>query len=135
MKKLFALILVCAALLAAAMPIGAAKAESPVQPRYTYIDNLRADLEISGLGVASCCGTFSVKEYIPVKIVIRLQQLDGSNWMTVKKWEISGTGSVTATKSYAVYSGFSYRVHVTGYVYDADGNILEYDSASRYMDY
>ncbi len=135
MKKLFAVILVCAVLLSTAMPIAATKAESFVQPRYTYIDRIQADLDISGLGVASCEGTISAKTFCPVKLVIRLQEFDGSNWMTIKKWEFTDNGDISATRDYAVYSGFSYRVHVTGYVYDAEGNVLESETATQYMDY
>lgn len=135
MKKLFAIILACGMLLGTAMPIAAADESSTVQPRYTYIMDVSAGIEVSNLGVAFCNGTLTVKEYLPVKIVIRLQELDVSNWMTIKQWEISGTGGVNATKSYAVYSGSSYRVHVTAYVYDAEGNILESDTVAQYIDY
>lgn len=135
MKKLFAIIVVCGILLGIAMPIAAANSSSAVQPRFTYIDEVSADIQISFLGVAHCDGTFSTRTENPVKLVIRLQELDGSNWMTIKKWEITGTGWAADTKSYAIYRGRSYRVHVTGYVYDAEGNVLESATAAQYMDY
>lgn len=135
MKKLFAIILVCCMLLGAATPIAAMDAGSAIQPRFTYIDEVSATIIISNLGVAHCDGLIATRTLNPVKLVIRLQELDGSNWMTIKKWEITGTSAVTDTKSYAVYSGSHYRVKVTGYVYDEDGNLLEYASAYSYMDY
>lgn len=135
MKKLTAFILVLIMLLCIAMPVAATNMGGAIQPRYTYIDLLRADLQISSLGVASCEGTVLLKTDDAVKIVIRLQELDGANWMTIKKWEITGSGSISGTGDYAVYSGSSYRVHVTVYVYDAQGNILESDTARSYMDY
>lgn len=135
MRKLFSIILVCAMLLGVALPTAATNIGSAVQPRYTYIVEVRAELQVTYLGVACCSGAFITRTNNPVKLVIRLQELDGSNWMTIKKWEITGTSAVTDTKSYAVYSGSHYRVKVTGYVYDEDGNLLEYASAHSYMDY
>ena len=135
MRKLFAIILVCAMLLVAAMPMATASADNTVQPRYTYIVEARADIEVSILGVASCSGSLTTRTSNPVKITIRLQESDGSNWMTIKKWEITDTGGVSATKDYAIYSGSSYRVHVTGYVYDDEGNVLESATVSRYIDF
>lgn len=135
MKRQTALILVLAILLYIAMPVAAANSSSAVQPRYTHIMDISAGMEVSFLGVANCRGALIAKTNTPVKIIIRLQELDGSNWMTIKKWEFTDSGSVSGTGDYAIYSGRSYRVHVTGYVYDANGNILESASVSRYMDY
>lgn len=135
MKKQTALILVFAILLYIAMPVAATDSSSTVQPRYTYIMDVSAGIEVSNLGVANCRGALIAKTIAPVKIVIRLQELDGSDWMTIKKWEITGSGSISASEDYAVYSGYSYRVHVTAYVYDANGNVLESASESQYIDY
>ncbi|MGM9600189.1 MAG: hypothetical protein ACI3W5_01210 [Faecousia sp.] len=135
MKKLTAFILVCVLLLGTAMPIAAADAGSAVQPRYTYIMDISAGIQVSGWGVASCTGVLNAKIYTPVKITIALQRLDGITWTTIKQWEVTGTGSVSATKNYAIYSGYSYCVYVTGYIYDANGNCLEYTSAIQYIDY
>lgn len=135
MKKLFAIIVVCGMLLGTAMPIAAADGLSAIQPRYTYVMDVSAGIEVSTLGVATCNGLLTTKTNNPVKLVIRLQEHDGSNWMTIKKMEFTDTGDISAAMDYAIYSGYSYRVHVTGYVYDAQGNVLESATAAQYMDY
>lgn len=135
MKKLFAIIVVCGMLLGTAMPIAAANASSTVQPRFTYIDEVRANLQVSDWGVACCNGTLIAKVDNPVMLTLRLQEFDGSNWMTIKKWDITGTGSTSAARNYAIYSGFTYRLQVTAYIYDAYGNLLESASAYNYIDY
>lgn len=136
MKKLLVIVLACSIFWIGAMPVAAVNVGSAVQPRFTYIDDISADLEVSFLGVARCDGTFNAwANDSPIKMVIRLQEYDGSNWVTIKKWEITGTGSIAAYRDYAIYSGSSYRAHVTGYVYDANGNLLETASKSAYIDY
>lgn len=65
-----------------------------------------------------------------VKTVVRLQQKLDSGWYTVKSWSDTGTCTAGASGSYAVARGYDYRVTVSAYVYDDNGNIVETGSSS-----
>jgi len=135
MKKSISFMLACVLLLSMAMPVSADAAEPTVQPRFTHIISASAGLQISNWGVASCSGSLNTRTDYPVKIYIRLQQLNNSSWSTIKEWEITDVGCVCDTRYYAVYSGYYYRVGVVCFVYDNDGNILETTHVEKQVHY
>ena len=102
-----------------------------VEPMYTHISRVYASLTIDeSLGIATCTGSVNAKTITPAKVIVRLQSYQNGAWLTVKSWSSTGTAVASSTNSYAIYKGYSYRVYVTGYVYDSEGVIQE--SASIY---
>ena len=111
-------------------------ASEDVMPLYDNINSVYANLNIDGsTGIASCTGMISAKNFYPVSVTVRLQMLENGDWKTLYTWSDNGTWSVTCDGYYAVYSGYSYRVIVQGYVYDSAGNIIESRSAVQVQYY
>lgn len=111
-------------------------ASEDVMPLYDNINSVYANLNIDGsTGIASCTGMISAKNFYPVSVTVRLQMLENGDWKTLYTWSDNGTWSVTCDGYYAVYSGYSYRVIVQGYVYDSAGNIIESGSAVQVQYY
>lgn len=117
-------------ILAMIVPMGNANATG-INPRWTHIQSMTAGLDISFWGVATCNGQLTAYENVPIEIMMHLQQNKNGSWGTLRTWSIVGTGALSSEKQYAVERGYTYRVVVTGYVYDANGNILETASASK----
>lgn len=130
MKRIISLALVAVLLCATIAPVSAVSADNTVQPRWTYIRLMNANIDINWIGVASCSGEVNAYESMDVKVLVRLQQLTDSGWSTIKTWSVTGVGAARASGVYAVHSGYTYRVSVTGYVYDDNGNLLEAGSTS-----
>jgi len=130
MKKTVSVLLVVAMLFIMVIPATAATSESPVQPRWTYLNSVYAYLDINWLGVATCEGSAIAGSSVPVKTVVRLQQKLDSGWYTVETWSDTGTGAAGASGKIAVARGYDYRVTVSAYVYDDNGNIVETGSSS-----
>ena len=139
-KRCFAIILtliVCFSI----VPIGAsAMVETPdadeVMPRFVAINTIYALLKIDeSNGIATCVGEVRAREMVQLKVVVQLQRLEDGMWNTLYTW--SNTGTLFASKSgnYAIARGYTYRAKVTGFGYDADGNIIESGSATHQVDY
>ncbi len=105
-----------------------AKASNQPTPRYSHISSLAGDISISDSAVASCYGRVTASEYLPVKVVVELQIYQGGDWVTEKTWTKTGMAAATVGEYYNLAYGNNYRVEVTGYVYDNNGNELERDS-------
>ena len=60
-------------------------------------------------------------------MTIKLQKKTGSSWTTMQTWSKTATGlaGAKASGTRAVTAGLTYRVYLTGYVYDSNGNVLE----------
>lgn len=127
MKRILSLALALVLLLGTAVPVFAAECESAVSPRYTYIGRLSAVLDISNLGVASCGGSCWVPNVGTgtVKFTAKLQRYEDASWKTVKTWTDTGGTSAAISASYAVYSGYTYRLRTNCAVYRSDGLLLE----------
>lgn len=135
MKRFANLILAVLILLFAAVPVCAAENES-IQPRYTYIASFTASMLVhSNTGISTCTGFVKVNPGYKAKVVCRLQKQVDSAWETVKTWEGTGDGYANVSEKWAVYSYYNYRVYVTAYVYDSDGNIVETAANVDYADY
>lgn len=131
MKRIVSLLIVIAIMSIMVVPATAASSEPVVQPRWSYLDTVTAYLDINETwGMTTCEGRATAGEYVTVKVIVRLQQLTDTGWSTLKSWSSTGLVTAAASGNYAVYSGYTYRVSVTGYVYDDDGNIVETGSAT-----
>ena len=126
-KKITCLLLVTVLMLFAVVP---AQASDQPTPRYAYITTLAGDISIDSSAVASCYGSVSTLNNLPVKVVVELQIYRGGEWVTEKTWIKTGTAVATIAEYYNLAYGNNYRVKVTGYVYDTNGNLLE--SATDY---
>ena len=135
MKKIVSLALVTVLLFMMVVPASAANADNTVQPRWTYLNIIDAGLDINWLGIATCEGNVLAYGNTTVKVVVRLQQQTDSGWSTLKTWSDTDTGSAYASGIYAVHSGYTYRVSVIAYAYDANGNLLETGSTSDTLVY
>lgn len=132
MKKTVTLLLSCALLLWAMLPVAAAEPAGSAQSRYSYISHCTASLSISSQGTALCTGRLSVSGGSSTELLLELYQETDSGWTRLQKWEITGSASFTANKSRNVDSGSTYRLMVYGFVYDSNENLLE--SAYDYQD-
>lgn len=130
MRRIISLVIVITLLCTTVIPVSSAVTDSTVQPRWSYLTTVKAYLDINWLGLATCEGSASIRSQLDVKVVVRLQQLTDSGWSTIKTWTATDAGSAYASGVYAVHSGYTYRVSVTGYVYDDNGNLLETGSTS-----
>lgn len=125
MRRLFTFFVILTILASIVIPAHAATSVNTPQPRWSYLNSVSANININSIGIATCSGRATARENITVKVVVRLQQLTDSGWSTIKSWTVTDTVSAYASGSYAVYSGYTYRTSVTGYVYDSNGNLLE----------
>ena len=108
---------------------------SEIQPRYTYISGIAADITINtSLGTANCYGLIQARNK-SVMLVCQLQQRENGQWKTIKSWSASGQDRVLLRNNYAVASGYTYRVLVNGYVYDSDYIIIERTLVEKIADY
>lgn len=135
MKRVLALTLVVIILGSLVVPVAAATADE-IMPLYTYVNSVYARLQINeSTGIATCVGSVNAKSILPVKVIVRLQRYQDGAWWTVKSWSETGTATVACTNYYAIYSGYDYRVYVTGYVYNDEGVLQESASAIHNVSY
>ena len=130
MRRLAALLMVIGILCTMIVPVAAATNENTIQPRWTYLNSVYAYLDINWLGVATCEGSSAARSSVEIKTVVRLQQLTDTGWSTIKSWSGTGTLNASAGGKIAVARGYDYRVTVSAYVYDDNGNIVETGSSS-----
>lgn len=125
MKRILCLILVLMLVMLSVTPALAAENESSVMPRYSYIAQIYAGLQIGKLGLSACQANCYIENGDRVEITAKLQQYNGSTWTTVKTWTASGSDYASISKNYAVPSGYTYCLRVTCAVYSASGTLLE----------
>lgn len=104
--------------------IGASADE--IEPRYTGIYALSADLNVNSSGRADCYGYVKTRSGYSADLTVELQR-DGR---TIKSWSDSGSGTITISESYYVTSGHDYQVVVSANVYNAQGTLLEAPSTA-----
>ena len=86
------------------------------QPYYINIANISAGLRIEG-NTAYCRAEVTAKKVCTVRIIMRLQKLEGSSWNTKVSWiESSATGIKDTTKSHTLSERGDYRVSLTAIV-------------------
>ena len=98
---------------------------STIGIQWDYLSKVRSELTINTYGVCSATGSVSSKNNDTVSVLVNLQQLKSEGWTTIKTWNGSDMKLCIVSGSYAVYSGYDYRVETIGRVYDENGNKLE----------
>lgn len=74
--------------------------------------------------IMNCTGKTTVQVGYTAGLTMELQQ-DNGGWDTIKTWSTSGGRSVGLTKSYAVSSGYRYRLKTTHKAYNSNGSLVE----------
>lgn len=135
MKRILSIILVALLLSTVALPVSATTVEE-VQPRYKYIASFSSSMVIdSSTGISTCSSFLKANPGYQVNMVCKLQKWGDSSWETVKTWEASGDAYASVSGRWAVYSYYDYRVHVTAFITDANGNLVETATSIDYADY
>ena len=129
MKKFICLFL--SFVLLCSIPVQAkAQQNSEVMPMFENINSVYASISIDQTwGITTCTGRIVAAGEYPVSVDVILQMYKDNRWTTLATWSASSTWVASCTQNYAVYSGYQYRVLVYGYVYDANGRIIESGSA------
>lgn len=125
MKRILCLILVLLLVMLSVTPAMAAESESSVMPRYSYIGQIYAGLQIGKLGLSACQANCYVDNADHIVLTAKLRQYDGTSWTTVKTWTATGSDIASISKNYAVPSGYVYCLRVTCAVYNASGTLIE----------
>lgn len=132
LKKIISVVLILGLLSAIIVPAQA----NTIQPRWTHVDELYAALKIdTTLGIATCEGSITAQDDLPVKVIVYLQQYNNGRWVTLKTWQAEDSEYVYKSGSYAIYSGYKYRTYVEGFVYDSNGNMIEATSLAQEKTY
>lgn len=97
----------------------------PVTTNWDHLSKIVSELSISNYGIASASSSATFYDGDSISIEMNLQQLKSSGWTTIKTWKGSGTIRCDVAGSWAVYSGYDYRVESIARVYDSNGNELE----------
>lgn len=120
-----------AVLLSIAQPVSVIAATAgEIQPLYEDIATLQASLTIdTATGRSSVIGRITAKVLTPVRTNCSLQQYKNGGWVELKSWSATGNMVSTVSSTYYVAPGYNYRVVVTGYILDGQGNVTESDSA------
>ncbi len=125
MKRLLILLLAFFVMGSCFIPVDATARENLIQPRWSYVSELSANISIDWLGVATCTGGADTYGSYTVKTVVYLHQYVDSEWDMLKSWSATGISSTGVEGKFAVARGYTYRVTVVAYVYDSNGKILE----------
>lgn len=103
-----------------------------IEPRYTGISKLGANLTINSNGDAQCWGEVRSRSGYTSTLTVSLQQ-DGT---TIKSWSVSGGGLRSVDESYTVEKGHSYQVIASVVVKDSNGTVVDRTSEeSRVQSY
>ncbi len=124
-RKIISIMLIL--MLLVAIPVSGQAAElTMIQPRYTYIGAFDRDLTIdTSTGVADCYAMITANANYPVEVVCRFEVYWGGEWTTLRTWTDTGNMMAVISETYDAPDGFNYRIDVTAYVYDSNGNRLE----------
>ncbi len=129
MKKIVRLIVLLSILLALdsqAFAYTQDLADAEVSPMYIHLMTLSSSLDIDKLGIATC--TAKLVQNLgdgSSELIMNLQKLNSDNtWSSVHTW--TKTGLKTCSDSqYKLVSKGTYRLFVTGKIYDSDGKFVE----------
>lgn len=127
MKKQWFRAVICAVLAVFCLMTAA----SAVEPRLAGISNFYTNLTISNYGVATCQAS-SKPTYLDysatLSVSLQRSSTGTSSWTTAKTWEDTGTINVSVSEKYYVVSGYYYRLYCSVSVYDADGELIGYNT-------
>lgn len=126
MNRLFRILIIVLVIGTVLQITAFAATSDSIQPLYTDTCSVYATISFNPLlGTATCYGKVQANDNYPVKVICYLQQRVNGEWVTLGRWEKSGTVIISVSGTRAIYSGYEYRAYVTGIVYDANGDILE----------
>ena len=132
MRKAISIMLVCIIIFGLVSPAASASENNGAHARYAYIYSLINNFSInSSTKVAYCTGIITVLQPMSVKVVATLQIQENGVWRNINSRTATGTLEASASYNPMVKSGYKYKLIVTGYVYDSNGNLLEMDSVEK----
>ncbi|MEA4824777.1 MAG: hypothetical protein VB111_11820 [Clostridiaceae bacterium] len=96
--------------------------------RYSYIYQLNCSTDIPNDEVYARISPRPLSTN-SAYVFVELLRFDGSTWVVEDTWEDSSGAGEAATVDglYPFLSGRTYKVRATGYIYDSQGNLLEWD--------
>lgn len=110
-----------------ALPAVAIDYSDMISLQYIGLEDVTANLNISGSGYAKCSGSAETRSGYNATVVMELQQKNGT-WKPIKTWSKSG-GYVSMNESCQVSSKYYYRVAVTAKVYNSSGSLVESETS------
>jgi len=127
MRKIISLIMLLIILLSFGLQATAAESGTiDISPMWTNLITLGTTLSIDSSGKATCTGNMTQNlSNGTCVLVMNLQKLDSNNtWYTIATWTKEGTTKCVNT-TYKTVSKGTYRLSVTGKVYNSYGNFIE----------
>lgn len=130
MKKIISLTILCIILFSFGLLAYADKIDTEITPLWTNLNSVTSSLSIDSYGIATCDGTMvHNKSGGTCILVMNLQKYSNNAWSTITTWTAEGNLSCYNEEYRAVTRG-TYRLVVTGKVYDSYGNFIESGSAT-----
>lgn len=102
--------------------------EEIITPFWTNTASAQANLSTSNLTLKPSVYILAYNTSTSITGTLYLEKKSGTSWVTVTSWSISGTGSLTASKSYTGVAGTTYRARAAVSV---GGESVECTSGSR----
>lgn len=101
---------------------------SMITPQYTHIYRFINTLQIENGGKSLINAFLTTSSGTSVSLEVQLQRYQNGNWIPVKTWQQSRSGtSISIAENWYVPSGYYYRTVATGRVYQ-NGVIVEQGS-------
>lgn len=133
MKKIIGLVILCTILFAfglQAYAVDSSNIDIEVTPQWVNLKSVSSYLEIDNLGIATCIGRVSHSSVGGTcKLIMNLQKFSNNQWNTIYTWTTVGD-SYSYNEAYRAVTKGTYRLVVTGIVYDSNGNFIESGSAT-----
>lgn len=95
-----------------------------IAPYWEATSQIFYDLTISGGSASTGVSYYTWNRTDKVYLTTTLEKMSGTTATAIQSWTGSGTGSAFTSGSYSVSSG-SYRLKITGTVYDQNGKYIE----------
>lgn len=121
-KRIFNLFLLTAIFTVITVNAATPPEQHDIQPRYTGVASVMADLDISSSGRASVYGNVRTIPGYTASITVSLRQDTGTS---VKSWSSSGSGTITIDKIYYVATGHDYFTSVQVNAYNSSGTLVD----------
>lgn len=83
-----------------------------ITPFWTNTASAQANISCSSQTLKPSTYILATKSSTYISGTLYLEKKSGSSWQTETSWSISGTGSLTASKSYKGTAGTTYRARV-----------------------
>ncbi len=103
---------------------------------YTYIDTIYANFSINRTwGIADFVARVESIDDVDLEVEAALQMYVNDRWETLYLWSTREQYVAGVDGSYAIARGYQYRLEVTGYAYDENGNLAESDTIYDYENF